>query len=235
MLQAIGQGKELNELTVDELKAFYPDIDDSVAEALTIEATLNSKSVYGGTSPPTASPRLLPPHTNTSMTKAELIEACGRNELVEFLGIKIEIAEADRVVLTMPVTSKVHQYLGIMNGGVSMYLAETAASIGAVASTDLTKFAPVGLEINGNHLRAVSKGTLTVEATPIYPGRTVNVWQINITNEKDKLVFTGRITILIQKKPAVSQKRERSASIPVKDYRHLGAPSLRVGFPPFLG
>lgn len=137
------------------------------------------------------------------MTKAELIEACGRNELVEFLGIKIEIAEPDRVVLTMPVTSRVHQYLGIMNGGVSMYLAETAASIGAVASTDLTKFAPVGLEINGNHLRAVSKGMLTVEAKPIYPGRTVNVWQINITNEKDKLVFTGRITILVQKRAAL--------------------------------
>jgi 1,4-dihydroxy-2-naphthoyl-CoA hydrolase len=136
------------------------------------------------------------------MTKAELIEACGRNELVEFLGIKIEVAEPDRVVLTMPVTSKVHQYMGIMNGGVSMYLAETAASIGAVASTDLTRFAPVGLEINGNHLRAVSKGILTVEAKPIYPGRTVNVWQINITNEKDKLIFTGRITILIQKKAA---------------------------------
>lgn len=137
------------------------------------------------------------------MTKAELIEACGRNELVEFLGIKIEVAEADRVVLTMPVTPKVHQYMGIMNGGVSMYLAETAASIGAVASADLAKFAPVGLEINGNHLRAVSKGMLTVEAKPIYPGRTVNVWKIEITNEKDKLVFTGRITVLMQKKPAL--------------------------------
>lgn len=137
------------------------------------------------------------------MTKTELIEACGRNELVEFLGIEIKVAEPDRVVLTMPVTSKVHQYMGIMNGGVSMYLAETAASIGAVASTDLTKFAAVGLEINGNHLRAVSRGNLTVEAKPIYPGRTVNVWQINITNEKDKLIFTGRITILIQKKAAI--------------------------------
>src|SRR6476646_9253361 len=89
---------------------------------------------------PSACPKLSPRHTNTSMTKAELIEACGRNELVEFLGIKIVTAEADHVVLTMPVTSKVHQYMGIMNGGVSMYLAETAASIGAVASTDLTKF-----------------------------------------------------------------------------------------------
>ena len=136
------------------------------------------------------------------MTNTELIDACGRNELVEFLGIKIVTAEPDHVVLTMPVTSKVHQYMGIMNGGVSMYLAETAASIGAVAGTDLTKFAPVGLEINGNHLRAVSKGVLTVDATPIYPGRTVNVWQINITSDRDKLIFTGRITVLIQKKPA---------------------------------
>jgi 1,4-dihydroxy-2-naphthoyl-CoA hydrolase len=137
------------------------------------------------------------------MDKQSLLAGVADNELVKFLGIKIEVAEPDRVILTMPVTPKVHQYMGIMNGGVSMYLAETAASIGAVVSNDLTKVAPVGLEINGNHLRAVSKGTLTVEAKPIYPGRTVNVWQINITNEKDKLIFTGRITVLIQKKPAV--------------------------------
>jgi len=138
------------------------------------------------------------------MDKASLLQSVTDNELVRFLGIKVQIAEPDRVVLTMPVTAKVHQYMGIMNGGVSMYLAETAASIGAVVGNDLTKVAPVGLEINGNHLRAVSKGTLTVEATPIYPGRTVNVWQINITNENDKLIFTGRITVLIQKKAAVT-------------------------------
>ena len=137
------------------------------------------------------------------MTKTDLIEATQRNELMQFLGVRIEVAEADRVVLTMPVTPQVHQYLGIMNGGVSMYLAETASSIGAVLRADLKKFAPVGIEINGNHLRAVSKGTLTVDARPVYPGRTVNVWQIDIINEKSKLVFTGRITILMQKKPAV--------------------------------
>jgi 1,4-dihydroxy-2-naphthoyl-CoA hydrolase len=136
------------------------------------------------------------------METETLLQEVANNELLQFLGIEIVTAEADRVVLTMPVTPKVHQYMGIMNGGVSMYLAETAASIGAVVSNDLTKVAPVGLEINGNHLRAVSKGILTVEAKPIYPGRRVNVWQIDIKNEKDKLVFTGRITILIQKKPA---------------------------------
>ena len=136
------------------------------------------------------------------MDKAELIKNTAENPLMQFLGVKIEKAEADHVVLTMEVTPKVHQYVGIMNGGVSLYLCETAASVGTVAGVDLTKFTPVGIEINANHLRAVSKGIITVEAKTVYPGRTLNVWQIDITNDKGKLVCTGRCSVLIQKRPA---------------------------------
>lgn len=136
------------------------------------------------------------------MEKSELIKQTAENELMQFLGVKIVEAAGDKVVLTMEVTPKVLQYAGIMNGGVSLYLAETAASIGVVAGADLSKVTPVGIEINGNHLRAMSKGTLTVEARPIFPGRTLNVWQIDITSDKCKLIFTGRITILVQKRPA---------------------------------
>ncbi len=136
------------------------------------------------------------------MDKTELIKNVGENELMKFLGVKIEVATPERVVLTMEVTSKVHQYVGIMNGGVSMYLCETAASIGVVAGADLTKVTPVGIEINANHLRAVSKGTITVEAKPIHTGRTMGVWGINITNDKGKLVCTARLTMLIQKRVA---------------------------------
>lgn len=121
---------------------------------------------------------------------------------MQFLGVKVEVATADRVVLTMEVTPKVHQYVGIMNGGVSLYLCETAASIGVVASADLTEVTPVGIEINANHLRAVSKGVLTVEAKPIYPGRKMSVWGIEITNDKGKLVCVSRVTLLNQKRPA---------------------------------
>ncbi len=138
------------------------------------------------------------------MDKTELIEQTAQNELMQFLGVKIEVATAERVVLTMEVTPKVHQYVGIMNGGVSLYLCETAASIGVVASADLSQVTPVGIEINANHLRAVSKGIITVEAKPVYPGRTLNVWNIEITNDRGKLICISRITILVQKKAAVS-------------------------------
>ena len=86
--------------------------------------------------------------------------------MMRFLGVKIEVATADRVVMTMEVTPKVHQYVGIMNGGVSLYLCETAASIGVVAGADLTKVTPVGIEINANHFVLLVKGIITVEAKP---------------------------------------------------------------------
>ena len=136
------------------------------------------------------------------MDKSALIKQTAENELMQFLGVKVEVATAERVVLTMEVTPKVHQYVGIMNGGVSLYLCETAASIGVVAGADLTKVTPVGIEINANHLRAVSRGILTVEAQPIHTGRTMSVWKIDITNDKGKLVCTSRLTMLIQKRVA---------------------------------
>lgn len=124
------------------------------------------------------------------------------NELLSFLGVKILEAGPNKAVLQMEVTPRVHQYVGIMNGGVSVLLAETAASVGAVAASDLSRVTPVGIEINANHLRAVSRGIITVVATPISHGRTMSVWSIEITNDKGKLVCVSRITIYLQKRPA---------------------------------
>ncbi|MEP6847770.1 MAG: PaaI family thioesterase [Acidobacteriota bacterium] len=137
------------------------------------------------------------------MDKEQLLKDIGEYELLQFLGVKVELVSPERVVLTMEVTPRVHQYIGIMNGGVSLLLCETAASTGAVAAADLTKVAPVGIEINANHLRAVSKGIITAEAKPLYPGRTLNVWSVEITDERGRLICVSRCTILLQKRPAL--------------------------------
>lgn len=133
------------------------------------------------------------------MDKTELIKRTQENELMQFLGVKIEIVEPERTVLTMEVTPKIHQYIGIMHGGVSLFLCETAASIAAVANADLARFSPVGIEINANHLRAVSRGKITIEAKPLYNGRTLAVWNVEITNGRGKLICTSRCTILLRK------------------------------------
>jgi len=143
------------------------------------------------------------------MDRSKLLQDVADNELMRFLSVEIVEATGERVVLTMEVTPKVHQYVGIMNGGISLYLAETAASIGVVAGADLTKVTPVGIEINANHLRAVSRGIITVEAKPIHTGRTMSVWNIEITDDKGKLVCTSRLTMLIQNRAAYQPKADR--------------------------
>ncbi|HZH33589.1 MAG TPA: hotdog fold thioesterase [Pyrinomonadaceae bacterium] len=139
------------------------------------------------------------------MNQAELLKEVAQAEMMKLLGIEIQEASGDQVVLTMPVTPSVHQYTGIMNGGISLLLAETAASIGAVLKTDLTKQTPVGIEINANHLRSVSKGTVTVTAKPVYHGRTVSVWQVEIRDRREKLICISRCTLSLKKGAAFPQ------------------------------
>ena len=131
--------------------------------------------------------------------KDEFLKKTTDSELFRFLGIRIEQATEDKAVISMEVTPRVHQYIGIMNGGISLLLAETAASIGAVLKSDLEKVAPVGIEINANHQRAVSRGKVTVEANSLYHSRTISVWQIEIKDEKQRLLCVSRCTIALRK------------------------------------
>ena len=136
------------------------------------------------------------------MEKSRIVEDSQQNELMQFLGIRIDQAGGDEVVLSMEVTPRVHQYVGIMNGGISLLLCETAASLGAVLASDLERCTPVGIEINANHLRAVSKGVIKATAKPVYHGRTTSIWNTEITNERGKLICVSRCTILLRRSPA---------------------------------
>lgn len=141
------------------------------------------------------------------MNHSFLLEQTEKSELFELLEIELAEVTKERVVLKMPVTPRVHQYVGIMNGGISLVLAESAASIGAVMNTDLSKQTAVGIEINANHLRSVSKGIITATATPVYHGRTLSVWQVEIRNDRDKIICVSRCTIAIKTGAAVQPAR----------------------------
>lgn len=125
--------------------------------------------------------------------------------VLKTLNISIESAEADRVVLSMPVDARVHQYTGLLHGGVSVVLAETAASIGAALNTDLARYTPVGVEINANHLRSVTRGRVTAVARPVYVGRQMTVWAIEITDDRNRLICTSRCTLAFKPGSAVVQ------------------------------
>ncbi|HEX2717862.1 MAG TPA: hotdog fold thioesterase [Gemmatimonadaceae bacterium] len=117
--------------------------------------------------------------------------------LADALGIEIVELTPERVVATMPVDDRTRQPFGILHGGASVALAETAVSLGAWLNIDGEQQAAVGLEINANHIRAVSSGTVRVVATPIHRGRTTHVWSAEIRDEKERLVCISRCTLAI--------------------------------------
>lgn len=129
------------------------------------------------------------------MDTLEFLKTRTAGTIHDALGITIEEAAADRVVLTMPVDERTFQYSRLLHGGASVVLAESAASIGAALNTDLARYVPVGVEINANHLRPVAKGRVTAEARPIHTGRQMAVWGVEIRDERGKLACIVRCTL----------------------------------------
>jgi len=116
----------------------------------------------------------------------------------ETLGIRALEAGPDRVVLEMDVGPHVHQPMGLLHGGASAVIAESAASIGAWANCDTSTEYTVGVDLNITHLRAKQTGTVRAIATPIRKGRSVHVWGIDIVGEDGKGIAVARCTLAIR-------------------------------------
>ncbi len=119
------------------------------------------------------------------------------NTLIGTLDMNFVTLEKDKVVCTMPVGPKTHQPMGLLHGGASVALAETAASIAAFLNIDPEKQYTVGLEINANHLKGKRDGIVTATATPFHIGRSTMVWDIRITDEQGDAICISRCTMAV--------------------------------------
>jgi uncharacterized protein (TIGR00369 family) len=123
------------------------------------------------------------------------------NTIHSALGIRFIETTPDRVVLEMEVGPRVHQPFGILHGGASAVIAESAASIGAFLNCRPGETS-VGTDLNVSHLRAKSAGVVTAIATPIRKGRSMHVWGIDIVDEEGKPVAVARCTLAIRPMPS---------------------------------
>jgi len=123
------------------------------------------------------------------------------NTIMETLGIEIIEFSQERVTAAMTVTPKTHQPFGVMHGGVSVVLAETVASAGSYLFIDGEQQRAVGLEINANHIRSVSQGTVKAVGIPVHVGRTSLVWDVRLYDEDERLICISRCTVAVIAKP----------------------------------
>lgn len=110
-----------------------------------------------------------------------------------------EITESS-ITARMPVDKRTHQPMGLLHGGANVVLIESIGSMASALLCDLKSEAPVGVEVNANHIGSTTSGWVLGVGKAIHVGKSTHVWQVDIYEEASrKHLSTGRITILIKK------------------------------------
>ena len=120
--------------------------------------------------------------------------------MVEALGIEVTDFGDQYICGKMPVDHRTKQPFGLLHGGASVALAETLGSMGAGMQIDLNTHAAVGIEINASHLKTVKDGWVFGRATAVRVGRKIQVWKIDIADEKENLVCKSRLSLAVIEK-----------------------------------
>ncbi len=124
-----------------------------------------------------------------------------KDQLPEFFGLSFTEIGKDFIRGSLTVDERHLRPGKIMNGGVSLVLIETLGSISAACMIDKTKYNPLGIQVTANHLAIARPGdVITAVSKAVHVGKTTHIWDVLITNQKDQLVSSGRITLLISER-----------------------------------
>ncbi len=117
------------------------------------------------------------------------------------LGIRVTNYDPDAFQVALDIDARHRQHLGMLHGGVSALLAESAASMAAAASVDMRANTIAGVDLNATHLKGKRSGTITATARPLFRGKSTHVYAIDITDEEGSLVCAARCTIAVRPRP----------------------------------
>jgi uncharacterized protein (TIGR00369 family) len=114
---------------------------------------------------------------------------------LEILEMREEAARA-----RVRVRDDLKQPMGLVHGGVYAAIAESLASIAtAVAVGGEDKFA-TGLSNQTSFLRPITDGTIHATAVRKHRGRTTWVWEVEMTDDQDRLCVLTRMTIAVRER-----------------------------------
>ena len=88
-----------------------------------------------------------------------------------------------------------HTPFGVVHGGVYATAVESAASVGGTAAVIDRGMAAVGLTNTTNFLRSVTGGRVDVVARALHQGRSQQLWQVDITDDRGRLLAHGELRL----------------------------------------
>lgn len=131
-------------------------------------------------------------------TLLEQANSLSGSTLLGALGIEFTRVEMGLIEATMPVDHRTHQPYGLLHGGASAALAETLGSFGSHMLVAENGGIAVGVELNINHLKSKKSGEVKGIAKILHQGRSLHIWNIEITDEEGKTLAVSRLTVMIK-------------------------------------
>lgn len=128
-------------------------------------------------------------------TPPEIVAIMMNNDCFsQWMGIEVESVSLGACTLKLTVKTEMLNGFGILHGGISFSLSDSAL---AFASNSYGHKC-VSIETSISHLKIVNPGeTLLAKATEIHRGRSIGVYEVNITNQNlEKIAyFKGTVSI----------------------------------------
>ena len=132
------------------------------------------------------------------MTEGQLAGYPGEGTLDDVLGFELLEATGDGCRARCPVERRVQQLFGLVHGGTYAALAETMVSWATVIAVAPAGNLAVGQSNSTTFLRPVTSGSVHAEGTPRHRGRTTWVWEVEITDDQERLCALVRMTIAVR-------------------------------------
>ena len=113
-------------------------------------------------------------------------------------GLEVDEAGEEVVRAHVPVEKHVTQPLGLVHGGVYASIAEALASLGTNIGVVPRGSVGLGMSNHSTFLRPISRGTIHAVARRRHRGRTTWIWDVDITDDDERLCAVSRVTIAVR-------------------------------------
>ena len=125
----------------------------------------------------------------------ELVLRQGRSygELSELLA-----ADDEEVRARVPVRDELRQPMGLVHGGVFASIAESMASIATWMAVQDDGKAAHGMSSQTSFLRPIVDGTIHAVARRRHKGRTTWVWEVDVSDDQERLCALVRTTVAVR-------------------------------------
>jgi 1,4-dihydroxy-2-naphthoyl-CoA hydrolase len=122
----------------------------------------------------------------------------GRDGLGDLIGLEYLDTSPDEVRARIAVTDEVRQPAGLVHGGVYAAMAESICSAATWLAVHEDGMAAMGQANNATFIRPITEGHVNAVARPRHRGRTTWVWDVEITDDRDRIAALIRMTVAVR-------------------------------------